>query len=47
MGGRGDIRLVLGERADAGNTKEVFQFLEEAVLVLLDKRIGGTGHVRG
>ena len=47
MRGCGDVRLVFGERADAGDAEEVLQLLKEAVLVLLDKGIGGAVHGRG
>ncbi len=42
-----DVGLVLRERADAGDAEKVLQFFEQAVLVLLDKNIGGAVHGRG
>ena len=45
-GGR-DVGLVLRKRADAGNAEEILEFFEQAVLVLLDKNIGGAVHGRG
>ena len=45
--GGSDVGLVLGKRADAGDAEEILEFFEQAVLVLLDKNIGGAVHGRG
>jgi hypothetical protein len=47
MSGSGDVGLVFGQRTDAGDAEEVLQFVNQAVLVLLDKGIGGAVHGRG
>jgi hypothetical protein len=34
-----DVAAVLGQRADAGNAQELFQFVKKAVAILFDKCI--------
>ncbi len=39
-----DIVAVLGQRADAGNAQELFQFVKKTVAILFDKCVCGFGH---
>jgi hypothetical protein len=44
LSGTLDIAAMLGQRADAGNAQELFQFLKKAVAILFDKCICNFGH---
>jgi hypothetical protein len=35
-----DIAAMLGQRADAGNAQELFQFFKKTVAILFDKCVG-------
>ena len=40
LSGTLDIAAMLGQRADAGNAQELFQFFKKTVAILFDKCVG-------